>query len=644
MKGDNFVQECLNCKYQYTIINVTNRSVYIFAFVYVLKIKTRYVFLTMSELPGKNKRPLSTIESNVLSPKVPKKSVSFEDSTVENRKLEESNANAKDDLEMQQIESEKVVKGMDVDQISKLIGMNDQYNAQKTKPAVAFVFDKSDLGTKSNIAEEIDYLNDRLPILAKEHKELLGRLNKFEEDIRDIKRNNQKIILKNKELQNLITISQRKFENLETSITRNVMNREELVNYKIKEFKQRLKSQMEEIKFALKEELNLAKSYKDEDIEETIKTFTTKKTELLQELSSIDNKRNVLLKDEETKLQKLLTDNLSPSLDRNELLQIQLKTKEGELNRLKEDFTDLETNKMELFNESERLKKLSINLQENADNYSVSKSNLTNKLTTAERKMARLEAIDLEYSKNLERTNNIFRDVDSQHKKSEETILALENSILQLETNRRIYISTQSNEIQASEDIIRFANGSVKVHKILPVLSLEDAMKEFKFYFSSIIKSQLDNTIVLCGDKAQDGLFHEMILRLHRESIVVFPQSSSSCRAAVVSDSIQDTFDSERKIEAFKKSQVMLIDDPENFEIMVKKATIFGGTKVFELQIISDKETNYRIIDLTSVPKSIQFSNQILNALIKEYDNAFYFCQMNDLGESTPLLEYFTSL
>lgn len=184
---------------------------------------------------------------------------------------------------------------------------------------------------------------------------------------------------------------------------------------------------------------------------------------------------------------------------------------------------------------------------------------------------------------------------------------------------------------------------SFKVHKVLETTNSENMLKEFKYYITSVLKSQQSSTIILCGDQIPEDIAKSLVTSLYERSVKMWPTSTSSCKAVGVLNSIHDLFDSERKIDSVNKSQVMIVDDPENFSNVVERASSFFGAKIFDLTIDSTKQANYRIMDVTSLSKDQQFSNIVIKSLIKEYENSFHFCQIDDFDDSVPLFEHLIS-
>lgn len=560
--------------------------------------------------------------------------------------------------------------------INNLIGMNQTFKQSGNGPA-KFVSDRGDVSNIVRLHEQILDLEIEMSLqrnreLAAELKLVNTKIDNLEIDISELKRNNKKFVAKLQDIKLNINSYKRKFEYLEEAIMKNVSNKEQLVNISVKESSNRLTAEMEEFKFELKNQLNIAKNFKDEDIIKKIEELTANKNELASKMDKLLQVKAEKIKVETIESDKQLAKFLEQKMDRSEGLSKEYEQKQEELNNLNKSFEELQNNITSLKQENVSIQSQIEILETSGNDFINVKSELLTKIETLELNLSKLSSVDNEFSTKLGQTDEIYDEICQKVAKHENTKLILENSILNyLPQFCRIYVNVPT-DVESLDNSFNVNGHHYKFDKVLKDAVQQTILAQLKYFVSTNI---LNNNLsfVLSGNNDSD-LFASIIFNSYKQILATSKMAPENltlnCKAIEITDgSTYDVLNSSQIVSNQQihtpndiMSQIMLLDDPENFKLILKNTTMPSSLdfkfscKFYTINLKG--EFNHRLIDSNisflnvsnnAIPQQADFvalkSNPVLESVFKYFrlTKCFHLCQMTDLS-NTSLLDSLAGL
>lgn len=477
--------------------------------------------------------------------------------------------------------------------INSLIGMNQNLNNRKPTnyPASSGINSGDDhlvQMTKLHdevIDQEIESTMARNHSLGEELKIMDEKIDNLEIDINELKRSNKKFLSKLLEMKSSISSNKRKFEFLEDSVMKNVSNKEKLINIQLMETSNNLSAEFEDFKFELDNQLSIARNFKDDDIILTINNLNARKTELSNKLDRLQQIKKEKINSETAELDKLLTKFLEHKMEKSDEMSTQYELKKNELNKLIVRYNDLQREIESVKTENVSIKEQILSLENSDSNYITVKGDLLNKISTLESSLSNLNKIDNDYSSKLSKTNEIYDSISLKISKQANTKLILENSILNYLTHFcRIYINLpEDTKLNSKDNSFTVDDRAFRFDKLLDNAGRCETLAQFKYFVSSNICNG-DLSIVLSGAEPHDNgqdLFGSIIFNCYKQISTMSENLTLNCQAIeITDDSINDFLDSSQKLSLLSikspteiASQIMLLDDPKNFKMILNNTT-----------------------------------------------------------------------
>lgn len=542
-------------------------------------------------------------------------------------------------------------KGIDVNHVNKLMDINDQLN-QKRKHHEPLVYTP----VINNSNDQIEREKLVLLQLENEHKQLMEKFDQVEDDLRFIRRNNNKVTSEISQLKNSLVMDQRRFDNLELSITNHVLHREELVNFKIQELQQAQKSEYEEFKFELKTHLETAKQFDDQDIVKVISKLSKDESELKKKLDVLNRERLDLIQEETDRVKKELRCEIDLQINKTNDVMNEYNDTKLQLDACIKANDEVSQRIEEMNLKNFQLVKSCDDMKYNSNQFFARKNDLLTRITTLEAKHSTVSSYQQDLLDNLVKTNTIYNETEHEFTTQENTKLKLENSILDYEASTRVYVNVPEN-VQITDRSFSTGNQTFSFHKVLSTSENSELLKQMKYFITTNLARKLEFSIVFTGEK-QPLLLQELLLDVYEKILDTDTLSDAtySCKAIGIENvKVCDLFDSLNGLSSdiFKSgkfsSQTMLLDEPMNYKAILNKLNEkFQGSSLYNITINKPnmEEFNIWIFDLSNldisqqanISKTSSLYHQILNHCYME-TKCFNLCNLKDIDNSIELLK-----
>lgn len=490
---------------------------------------------------------------------------------------------------------------VDVQHINKLLDMKNTLSHKKLQPMKVIKAIPDD-----QLDQDIKLKLQQNRKLCEDIRQLTDKSDNLEVDMAELKRQQKKLYHKLSETKSLIISNDRKFNYLEDSIMSNVSNKEKLVNIKIQDYVEALNAEFDNFKFDLNNELNIAKQFKDDNIENEIKYLHEKRTSLQQKLIIVKQSNNDKLQEAQAKLDEQMSISMGDKIAKCKQLADKYLAKQEAVSRLKLHHDELIVYIQDQNSINSSTNEQISNVKASGDNYDDLKANFLSRINELNSQLFQLKDLEEQETVTYSLQHELNETLTDKIARHNETKTRLENGIMHYR-NAWVYINLPK-AIPFEYNQFKLNNLKYEFDKVVCKASNSELIKEFLPYCLISLQKSLDMAYIFCGDHCkrllEDSVYSAY--ELLASSLTVL----SSKAFEEYDNSIHDLFDTSREINLKSfcpKSipcQTMIIDEAKNLHtILYNLTTTLNAIKVIIVSIKTmDFVSNLVFVDVSQLP------------------------------------------